>query len=247
MQPRSPVDSGSFLPIASAASRIMLKLPTRLTMMVLVYTPRLWAPFLPTVFSAGAMPAQLTRPISLPRDTALATTAWPSASWLTSHLTKAPPISLAMASPFSTCMSAMTTFAPSAASMRAVPSPRPDAPPVTMKTLPLMSMVCSCAMVSAGIIAGCVPGPVHALGENARPLLSRCDAAVQGRDACDREDWPGLALGSCGRPVLHGGAGRLCDAAGGGAGGAARGRARGASGGRARGAAEAAAHRACAR
>jgi hypothetical protein len=38
--------------------------------------------------------------------------------------------------PFSTCMSAITTVAPLAASMRAVPSPRPEAPPVTMKTLP---------------------------------------------------------------------------------------------------------------
>jgi hypothetical protein len=37
---------------------------------------------------------------------------------------------------FFACMSAMTTVAPLAASMRAVPSPRPDAPPVTMNTLP---------------------------------------------------------------------------------------------------------------
>ena len=35
-QPRSPVASGSFFAMASAARRIMLKLPTRLTMMVLV-------------------------------------------------------------------------------------------------------------------------------------------------------------------------------------------------------------------
>ena len=82
------------------------------------------------------MPAQLTKPTSLPMDTAWATTAWPSASLLTSHLTNAPPNSLAMASPFSACMSAMTTLPPLAASMRAVPSPKPDAPPVTMKTLP---------------------------------------------------------------------------------------------------------------
>ena len=118
----------------------MLKLPTRLTMMVLVNTSSLCAPPLPTVFSAGAMPAQLTRPTSLPSDWAWATTAWPSASLLTSHLTKAAPMSLATASPLSTCMSAITTLPPSAASMRAVPSPRPDAPPVTMKTLPAMSM-----------------------------------------------------------------------------------------------------------
>ena len=118
----------------------MLKLPIRLTVIVLVYTASECGPFLPTVFSAGAMPAQFTRPISLPMETALATTAWPSASWLTSHLTKAPPISFATASPFSACMSAMTTLPPAAASMRAVPSPSPEAPPVTMNTLPLISI-----------------------------------------------------------------------------------------------------------
>jgi hypothetical protein len=31
--------------------------------------------------------------------------------------------------------------------MRAVPSPRPDAPPVTMKTLPAISMLFSCLCV----------------------------------------------------------------------------------------------------
>ena len=62
------------------------------------------------------------------------------ASLLTSQRTKAPPISRATASPFSTCRSAMTTFPPSRASSRAVPSPRPEAPPVKMKTLPAMSM-----------------------------------------------------------------------------------------------------------
>src|SRR5690606_29221637 len=61
--------------------------------------------------------------------------------WLTSHLTKAPPISAATASPFSCCMSAITTMPPLAASMRAVPSPRPDAPPVTTNTLPWISIL----------------------------------------------------------------------------------------------------------
>ena len=143
MAPRSAVGSGSFLHMASAAKRIMLKVPIRLTVTALVNTARECAPFLPTVFSAGAMPAQLTKPISLPMETALATTAWPSASLLTSQRMKAPPISLAMASPFSTCMSAITTLPPLAASMRAVPSPSPEAPPVTMKTLPEMSMLSS--------------------------------------------------------------------------------------------------------
>ena len=43
---------------------------------------------------------------------------------------------------FSTCMSAMTTVPPRKASMRAVPSPSPEAPPVTMNTLPLISIAC---------------------------------------------------------------------------------------------------------
>ena len=104
------------------------------------------------------MPAQLTRPISLPMDTALATTAWPSASLLTSQRRNAPPISLAMASPFSTCMSAITTLPPLAASMRAVPSPSPEAPPVTIKTLPEMSIFSSWLNRYEGQIIGQGPG-----------------------------------------------------------------------------------------
>jgi hypothetical protein len=40
----------------------------------------------------------------------------------------------------STCTSAITTLPPAAANMRALPSPKPEAPPVTMNTLPAMSM-----------------------------------------------------------------------------------------------------------
>ena len=38
MTPRSPVASGSFLHMASEAKRIMLKLPIKLTVMVLLKT-----------------------------------------------------------------------------------------------------------------------------------------------------------------------------------------------------------------
>ena len=44
----------------------MLKLPIRLTVITLAKTASGCAPSLPTVLTAGAMPAQLTRPISLP-------------------------------------------------------------------------------------------------------------------------------------------------------------------------------------
>ena len=87
------------------------------------------------------MPAQLTSPMSLPSFSAAATAAWPSDSELTSHFTKTPPISAATFSPLSAFMSATTTLPPLAASSRAVPSPRPEAPPVTMKTLPAISMM----------------------------------------------------------------------------------------------------------
>jgi hypothetical protein len=40
-------------------------------------------------------------------------------------------------------MSAMTTLPPLAANIRAAPSPKPDAPPVTMNTLPAISMLIS--------------------------------------------------------------------------------------------------------
>ena len=147
--PRSPVGSGAFFAIASAARRIMLKLPIRLIWMTLANRPSACAPSLPTVRAAGAMPAQLTRPKSAPIDSACATTARPSSSLETSQRTKAPPISSATAWPRSACRSAMTTFAPSRASMRAAPSPRPEAAPVTMKTLPAMSMECVPALCVA--------------------------------------------------------------------------------------------------
>ena len=89
--PRSPVACGVFWLMASAHKRIMLNEPTRLTLMVLLNVLRLCAPDLPTVFSAGAMPAQLIKPNSGPIFVAASTAAWASASLLTSHLTKVPP------------------------------------------------------------------------------------------------------------------------------------------------------------
>jgi hypothetical protein len=86
------------------------------------------------------MPAQLTRPISLPIAGGGGHHGLAVGLLADVALDEAPPISLATASPRSTCRSAMTTLPPCAASMRAVPSPRPEAPPVTMKTLPAMSM-----------------------------------------------------------------------------------------------------------
>ena len=134
--PRSPVSAcGSLCVMASAARRIMLKVPIRLMLMVRAKDSSRCAPFLPATFSAGATPAQLISAASWPSACAFCTAARPSASLVTSQRTKAPPISRATASPLSACKSATTTRPPAAASMRAVPSPRPDAPPVTMNAL----------------------------------------------------------------------------------------------------------------
>jgi hypothetical protein len=99
MTPRSPVASGSFLHIASAARRIMLKLPIRLIVITRVKSSSECAPSLPTVRAAGPTPAQLTRPISLPMAVALATAVRASDSWLTSQRTNA-----ALAAPSSAAM-----------------------------------------------------------------------------------------------------------------------------------------------
>ena len=78
------------------------------------------------------MPAQFTRTRSWPwAARALAKPASTSASEVTSTRQKTPPISRATASPRASFMSKMATFTPCAASARAVPSPRPEAAPVT--------------------------------------------------------------------------------------------------------------------
>jgi hypothetical protein len=103
-----------------------------------------WAPFLPTVFSAGAMPAQLTKPISLPSDTALSTTACAIGFIADIAVHKGSTNLLGDGFAFVDLhVRDDDSAALRKASMRAVPSPRPEAPPVTMNTLPLMSMCCS--------------------------------------------------------------------------------------------------------
>ena len=121
--------------MAAAASRSTLKVPTRLTMTVLVKAPRsCGSPSRPTVRCAQPMPAQLTAirsGRSLPVASAIA--ACTDASSVTSVRTKVvcPPSSAASACPRSSCRSRMVTAAPLAASARVVASPSPEAPPVT--------------------------------------------------------------------------------------------------------------------
>src|SRR5882672_11252476 len=90
-----------------------------------------------------AMPAQFTKPCkALKFLSAASTTACPSVSLVTSHLTKRAlaPSCFASASPLSAWRSAITALAPASTSILTVPSPRPDAPPVTMNVLPLSCM-----------------------------------------------------------------------------------------------------------
>ncbi|SKW39763.1 Uncharacterised protein [Mycobacteroides abscessus subsp. abscessus] len=145
MAPRSPNSStGSSWLIAVAASRIRLNDPIKLMPMTLEKMSSECAeaywPSLPMVRPGQPTPAQLMRTRTGPSSLAASTAAIPSASLVTSVCTKAPPSSLARASPFSSWTSAMTTLAPCAASRRAVAAPRPEAPPVTIADTPLISM-----------------------------------------------------------------------------------------------------------
>ncbi len=128
MTPRSPAAFGCPFAIATAASRIMLKVPIRLMPMTRAKVASACGPSFFTVRSAMAIPAQFTSPCRPPKPfSAASTAAWPSASAVTSHFTKrAPaPSAFASASPLSAWRSAMTTRAPLSASILTVPSPEP--------------------------------------------------------------------------------------------------------------------------
>ena len=89
-----------------------------------------------------AMPAQLTVSRSWPcAARAFSKAEATEASSVTSTWQKTPPISAAMASPFSEFRSNRATLAPVAAMARAVPSPRPEAPPVTTAAMLLSSFI----------------------------------------------------------------------------------------------------------
>src|SRR4051812_448893 len=89
---------------------------------------------------APPRPPLVTRIRSGPRSQAAPPAARACSSSATSALTYTPPISPATFSPLSSWRSSTTTLLPRWASSRAVASPRPDAPPVTMADAPVMSM-----------------------------------------------------------------------------------------------------------
>src|SRR4051812_35838127 len=85
------------------------------------------------------MPAAATAVRNVPMPSASLIAAMMSSAFVTSAFTKAPPMSPATLTPFSSFRSTTTTLAPRAASWRAAASPRPDAPPVTRDEVPLRS------------------------------------------------------------------------------------------------------------
>ena len=86
------------------------------------------------------MPAQLTSDFSGPISMAASTAAMTFSVLVTSVWAKRPPISLASAVPLSSWRSATTTRTPRSASSRAVASPSPEAPPVTIADVPFRSI-----------------------------------------------------------------------------------------------------------
>src|SRR4051794_15323591 len=142
MAPREvPSASGSVAAIAEAARRAQLYVPTRLTRRTNSNcSSGIGVRSRPMIRPARPRPALLTRMRSGPSSEAASTAARTCSSSATSAFTYAPSISAASFSPFSSCRSSTTTLLPRWASNRAVASPRPDAPPVTMADAPAMSM-----------------------------------------------------------------------------------------------------------
>ena len=116
----------------------------RLMLTTLAKSSSARGPLRPTIFAGVPTPAQLTTMRATPwASRALATAASVPGPSVTSQTTPRPPISLATASAFSMFMSKMETLAPAAANARAVASPNPEAPPVTIAASPSTFMLSS--------------------------------------------------------------------------------------------------------
>ena len=129
--------------MSSAASRITLNVPMRLTVIVWRNSSSGNGPFLPTTLAGVPMPAQFTTirracPRRAMPDSA-APTAAGSVTSAAANETVAPSRS-ATALPWEWGRSRMVTCAPAAASRSAVARPSPEAPPVTSAAVPSISM-----------------------------------------------------------------------------------------------------------
>ena len=136
--PREPSSSiGSVWAIAAAERLSMLNVPIKLTLITKLNRSRSIGTFSRSIVrAANPMPAEFTSARSGPSSEAAETVASASSVDDTSHFTNKLPISAATACPFSSSRSAITTCEPASASWRALASPIPDAPPVTMEELP---------------------------------------------------------------------------------------------------------------
>jgi hypothetical protein len=133
--PRSPSISSAAM-IRSAASRMTLNVPIKLTVTTRENRSSGNGPFLPTVRAAGPMPAQLTAMRRVPSSPARSRASVTSSGEVTSPALNraASPSSLATSAPDDEGRSSSTTLPPPVTIRRAVASPRPDAPPVTSAT-----------------------------------------------------------------------------------------------------------------
>ncbi len=158
--PPSPVTAGSVATMAAAASRMTLKVPTRLIWMTRLKVSSGSTPSRPSTLPGVAIPAQLTTIRSGPSAAAASTAAWTWSSLVTSAGTKTAVLAgfgvpasgasgrgvpealsrAANASPAEPGRSTSTTEAPASNSRLAVAAPRPEAPPVISATVPLTSM-----------------------------------------------------------------------------------------------------------
>src|SRR5580692_3519233 len=122
----------------------MLNVPIRLTLMTLSKSASGCGPSRPTTRFATPMPAQLISTRAGPWALAACTTAASAdAASVTSQAMAVPLISAATLSASLTLRSHTATFAPCAASRRAVAAPNPDAPPVTIAAISFNCMISS--------------------------------------------------------------------------------------------------------
>ena len=143
MTPRSPLAWGSTVAMAEAALVMTLNVPMTLRFWMNSKGCRSWGePSRLMTRPTQPVPAQLTAIRRLPPSAAWSTARWASAGSVTSPPTKlaAEPIDATTSLPRSSFRSNTVTRTPSLASLRAVASPRPEAPPVMMAELPLISM-----------------------------------------------------------------------------------------------------------
>ena len=141
MTPRLPSASGSLREMTEASWVMHSMVPSRLMSTTRSHSLRMCGvPSLAMVRTAVPVPAQLTAMRNGASSAAAATASATCSASVTSHFTNFNPSSRASASPFSMLKSTIVTCAPAACRRRAVASPSPEAPPLTIAAAPVASM-----------------------------------------------------------------------------------------------------------